>query len=319
MKKIFIIVGLSMVLLCGCGKENDSNAGKVESEISVEAAQSEEKESYAEIKSDKSLTPDGSYEIYISDVMDTVKKMDASDELTEMMVQKLGASYFEVLDLKKDNCMDSQYYIDFLLGSGYCSVNFGENTIGHEMGEAGLKAMKSLVLGDGDFLKHMGEFKSLYEQGGSTILSKNMVGPGQYKVGTDIKQGEYVLLSENGMGYFALTTDGNGNDIITNDNFEYNSMIIVDEGEYLELSRCKAIPLDEAKNLPIDKANMFKVGVHLPAGEYKLQSDTGMGYYCVYNDGRHDDIEANNNFEGQSYVSVKEGQYLLLSRCHIVE
>lgn len=126
-----------------------------------------------------------------------------------------------------------------------------------------------------------------------------------------------MILSTSDSGYFAVTSDSNGNDIIANENFDYNSIIFVNDGEYFELSRCTAVPIEQVNSLPIESANMLKIGVHIQAGEYKLISDSYSSYYCIYNDNRHDDIEANQNFSGQSYVTVKDGQYLLLNRCHI--
>lgn len=56
-------------------------------------------------------------------------------------------------------------------------------------------------------------------------------------------------------------------------------------------------------------------------GEYKLVSTSDMGYYCIYADSRHDinNIIANDNFTGQNYCNVKDGQYLVLHRCKISE
>ena len=39
----------------------------------------------------------------------------------------------------------------------------------------------------------------------------------------------------------------------------------------------------------------------------------------MYPDSRQDDIIANDNFENQNYVTVSEGQYLVLSRCKFAE
>ena len=146
---------------------------------------------------------------------------------------------------------------------------------------------------------------------------KNTFPSGQYKIGVDMTSGEYVIFAEENLGYFAVTSDANGNDIIVNDNFEYNSIMTVVDGEYLELSRAYAVPIENVTSLPIDQADMFKVGTFLPAGEYKVISDDELGYYCIYGDNRQSDIVANDNFNGQSYITVSDGQYLVLSRCHI--
>lgn len=139
---------------------------------------------------------------------------------------------------------------------------------------------------------------------------------GQYKVGTDIPAGEYVLLASGGKGYFCVSSDANGDDIIENDNFEYNSILTVIDGQYLELVRCNATPIDEAGDLDVSDSGMFKVGLHIPAGEYKLNADSGeKGYYCIYNSSTQENIVSNNNFDGSQYVTVTDGQYLQLVRC----
>jgi len=145
---------------------------------------------------------------------------------------------------------------------------------------------------------------------------------GQYKIGSDIPAGEYVILSSDGYsGYFCVSSDANGNDILFNDNFEINSIITVKKGEYLELSQCIAFPSKEFyKDNTINLDNfgtMLKVGYDIPAGEYKLRTNGSDGYYCIYPNSRHNDIIANDNFKNSSYVNVKKGQYLVLNDCII--
>ena len=158
----------------------------------------------------------------------------------------------------------------------------------------------------------------------STTNDVTMYYEGQYKIGNDMPKGEYVLVAGEYGGYFCVSSDANGDDIICNDNFDINSIVTVKEGEYLELSRCIAVPAEEFYTehaIPKGKSGvMYKVGVDLEPGEYKVKAVTGdSGYYCIYNDSRHDDIVANDNFEGSSYVKVKKGQYLILSGCLISE
>lgn len=144
-------------------------------------------------------------------------------------------------------------------------------------------------------------------------------GAGQYKVGTDIPAGEYVIFAKSGSGYFCVSSDSNGNDIIVNENFDYNSILTVSEGTYLELSRCYAVPIDKvsASDMDFSGTGMFKVGTHIPAGEYLLDADSGKSaYYCIYNSSTQQNIVSNNNFEGSQYVTVTDGQYLVLDRCH---
>lgn len=148
-------------------------------------------------------------------------------------------------------------------------------------------------------------------------------GPGVLKVGTDIPSGEYLILNSSGRsGYFSVNSDANGDDIIFNENFKYNSIATVYDGEFLELSSANAYPFDEwcsQNSLDTTKDGaMFKIGVNLSAGEYRLDAtnDRG-GYYCIYPDSRQQDILSNDNFDSQAYVSVSDGQYLILSNCVI--
>lgn len=153
------------------------------------------------------------------------------------------------------------------------------------------------------------------------VASSKSYTESKYKAGQDIPEGEYVIFVNKNVsrGYFSVSTDSNEKNIITNDNFEYNTIVYIKDGEYLKLSRSYAVPITDVAALNTDGTGMFKIGVHLPAGEYKLIADVdSSGYYCIYNDNRQDDIECNDNFKGNTYVTVKEGQYLLLSRCKIV-
>lgn len=136
-----------------------------------------------------------------------------------------------------------------------------------------------------------------------------------YKIGTDMPSGEYVLFTDSS-GYFSVSSDSSGNNILFNDNFKNNSIVTVKSGEYLELSRCYAERIEDVTSLSTNADGMFLVGKHLSAGEYKLQA-TGKGYYCIYSDSRHKEIVDNDNFENTTYVSVRNGQYLLLSRAKI--
>lgn len=242
---------------------------------------------------------------------------EVSDENTLFSFDNIESSFFELKKMKDWNA-DNNNLTKFVQGVSYFYKNFEDDTLGKEIREKGWNAIESLYFKKEDFEKTMDEFKEIYKLSGRNLF-ENKYESGQYKVGTDMEPGEYVFFANSSRGYFCVSSDANGNDIISNENFSYNSIMTVCDGEYLELSRCYAVPISEVTELPIDKANMFKIGVHIPAGEYKLISDGAMGYYCIYSDNRQDDIESNDNFNGQSYILVSDGQYLELSRCHIEE
>lgn len=147
---------------------------------------------------------------------------------------------------------------------------------------------------------------------------------GQYKAGTDFTPGEYVLINTSSgfSGYFCISRDANQDDIIANDLFEVNSIVTVKSGEYLQLSRCVAVDIDDFYSRYTIKTEnpgtMLRVGYDIQPGEYKVTAEEGKtGYYCIYNDSRHTDIVKNDLFKNSSWVTVRSGQYLILSRCYI--
>ena len=60
---------------------------------------------------------------------------------------------------------------------------------------------------------------------------------------------------------------------------------------------------------------IYKVGEDIPAGEYQVEASSGLGYIEVSSDSRHqiEGIITNDNFEGNKYITVQDGQYLTLS------
>lgn len=83
---------------------------------------------------------------------------------------------------------------------------------------------------------------------------------------------------------------------------------------------------DENKTVILDKnysdvvidAGMYIVGKDIPAGLYKLVSESGSGYWERLKNasGSFDAIIANGFFDGNtSYVEVKDGEYFKLSMC----
>lgn len=164
-----------------------------------------------------------------------------------------------------------------------------------------------------------------YQAAGSASASSSY-GEGMYKVGVDIPAGEYCVYAESDKygGYYCVSSDSTGDSIIGNDNFDYNAFVTVVDGEYIELSRAYAVPvtaIDGTKySINTSGTGTFRIGIDLPAGEYVLTSEYEdlHGYVCVYNDSRPDaDIVTNDNFKGKKYITVFDGQYLLINRCKI--
>lgn len=148
----------------------------------------------------------------------------------------------------------------------------------------------------------------------------NPYGPGMYKVGTDLPEGEYLFIATGSLAaYVCLSSDSNQDDIIENENFTYSFFLTVSDGQYLDATRCSFLIADKyTVNINEDGTfsdGMYRVGIDIPSGEYALASSEH-GYYCIYNNSVAPfDIVDNDNFENNSYVTVSDGQYLLITRC----
>lgn len=144
---------------------------------------------------------------------------------------------------------------------------------------------------------------------------------GVYKVGKDIPSGEYVLFATDDFGYFSVNKDASGklDSIIANDIFNYNSIITLKNGQYLEMKRCKAVKASSVK-VNTSGEGMFRVGIDIAPGTYQLiATRSPYAYVAVSSSSNHNlnDIVMNDNFSKNKYVEVKKGQYLTLSGCKI--
>lgn len=146
--------------------------------------------------------------------------------------------------------------------------------------------------------------------------------PGTYKVGTDIPAGEYLVLTTGSMCYIEATKDSTGKleSIIFNDNLmKGNSYVTLNNGEYFKLQGGEMYPVAEAKSVVPTNGlytdGMYKVGIDIPAGEYKVVLDSAMGYIEVSANSTHklEAIITNDNLTSDSYITVSQGQYLKIS------
>lgn len=65
--------------------------------------------------------------------------------------------------------------------------------------------------------------------------------------------------------------------------------------------------------------SIYKVGVDIPAGEYKVYPvGENMAYFAICKDANCDNIVRNENFYGQMYINISRGQFLELTRCYAV-
>ena len=153
---------------------------------------------------------------------------------------------------------------------------------------------------------------------------------GMYKVGADIPAGEYFIVCDASSScYYSISSDSSGSfdSIISNGNISTFTFLTVLEGEYLTVKRgsfCLSsdiVPINEA----IDCSEQYiegtyRVGIDIPSGEYKISANSGeSAYVAVLSDSRggFDSIITNENFEGDMYITISDGQYIEIHRGYI--
>jgi len=154
----------------------------------------------------------------------------------------------------------------------------------------------------------------------------NKIKSGTYKVGTDLPAGEYLVIAKS-MSYIECTKDSTGalESVVFNDNLtaNSNSYVTLKDGEYFKLTGGEMYAIAEAPSIiPSDglyKDGMYKVGKDIPAGEYKVSLTGSMGYTEVTTNSRHqlDSVVTNENVQSDTYLTVKEGQYLKMTGVQI--
>lgn len=154
----------------------------------------------------------------------------------------------------------------------------------------------------------------------NAVVDDGSIKEGMYKVGTDLSAGEYVIITNNSeQGYMQITKDSTGtfDSIISNENIANRTYITVNDAEYLTVKNAKTYPLDKVPKVDTSSGTlsdgMYKVGTDLPAGEYKVNSPNN-GYIEITSGSRHtlEGIVSNDNFTGDKYITVQDGQYVKL-------
>lgn len=149
---------------------------------------------------------------------------------------------------------------------------------------------------------------------------------GMYKVGTDIQPGEYIIQPQGDAAYYAVSVDSSSSmdSIVANDLIAGCPVYVtVRSGQYLTVQSAKFTEADSYEARPSNpiKQGMYRVGRDIPAGEYKVTS-AGMATYCAVQKDSFNTLGSilSNDalFDGSKYITVRDGQYLLIKDCTAV-
>lgn len=155
---------------------------------------------------------------------------------------------------------------------------------------------------------------------------KKFIRPGMYKVGSEIEAGEYVIFANYGT-YYEILKDSNGTleSIIANEIVMNQSIVDLKEGTYFNFKDGELYPIDLAPVIePLEgklQEGMYKVGLHIKSGEYKIVPDeSGMSYLEVAKNAQHtlNSIVSNDILTGEKYITIKDGQYITVKGAYII-
>ncbi|MDU0319002.1 MULTISPECIES: hypothetical protein [unclassified Enterococcus] len=143
---------------------------------------------------------------------------------------------------------------------------------------------------------------------------------GNYKIGEKMPAGEYKLTSDGSIAYYKISSDPNGEEIITNGTFNTFGYLSVQDGQYLTLQDIVATPISEVSPYTGDyKQGTYKVGFDIKAGEYELKADSNDAYVKISTDANGEDIVSNDTFTNNKFIQITDGQYLTLQACEIIQ
>lgn len=155
---------------------------------------------------------------------------------------------------------------------------------------------------------------------------------GSYVKG-DIPKGEYAFVKFNGSGSYYSEEDASDS-IIDNENFDSFGYVqvhaagnLTTKGVLISTSAFDTLGVSGAKEIyeilndkeNYDQAGYYKIGTDIEAGTYIIES-MGSSYYAIMTGPvGNSDIVNNDNFSGKKQITVRNGQYLNISRATITK
>ena len=142
--------------------------------------------------------------------------------------------------------------------------------------------------------------------------------PGLYIGGKTIPAGEYMLFAMNGTGSCRVRTRTEDSISTMTETFDYNAIIVFSENQLIRLENCRAVPINLVNNAELVTSGhgMFKMGMHIPAGDYRIDADPGItGYMTIYSTVPGDPAAAPVPV-GSGTFRLNNGQYVKLEGCH---
>lgn len=176
-----------------------------------------------------------------------------------------------------------------------------------------------LNLTDGQIIQvAKGNVKCILDSTSSKLA--NSYKSGTYTVGKDIEPGEYVFLADDTSKQGLCRTPGKGS-FYNYIYFTNRTYITLSNGAYINVSNSTFYKLADAPKVTmidcILPEGMYKIGIDIPAGKYKIKSrPDSYGTYKITNNSEH--LTYGGYTFGDSSVSVANGEYLTIEDGYII-
>lgn len=144
---------------------------------------------------------------------------------------------------------------------------------------------------------------------------------GQYKVGTDIPAGVYKLIGKEKDAVVKITKDANGTEPVILEYVQNFRYVELKDGQFIQTVDYE-IRSKDTKTPPVNGVYLpgqYLVGTDIPAGEYKAYKSSGSlpTVYTITKDANGKDFVSQNYFDDSHYLTVSNGEYLLLQNAEI--
>lgn len=150
---------------------------------------------------------------------------------------------------------------------------------------------------------------------------------GVFKCGVDFEPGEYYILPlHNNGALFSVSDSPNNFGYLPYEEWKLINKLSFEEGEFVKIEfGALMVPAQQVDTNSWWKYGAFEVGKDIPAGDYKIESVTDTyyteldhvvgicgGYQVCNNSPENDPIVFEGLYQSQMYVTLEDGQYLVV-------
>lgn len=154
-----------------------------------------------------------------------------------------------------------------------------------------------------------------------------LLSDGKYLVGVDLPAGDYIIYGNNFLfdgiltgSYKIYSSSAADAKKICSKTVGNWSFISLEDGQYIDLNRCYLYDISKTDLVNTKTDGEFRVGIDIPAGEYRLRETSSLNCYSVDSGyTAYDKTVGFHMVDGQDYVTVEDGQLLDLAGCVIDE